>query len=102
MVWDAMKDYKDKDSKQCIAVFEFAKAPPPLSASAVRRGRTQVGLNGYIAISPDTLVTAVVQKSVIRLFQTENGELLETIESTKYGELELRKEILSRESSNRI
>ena len=66
-------------------MYEFAKPPAVLSVSAVKKGRKQEELFGYIAISPDTHITAIIQKHLIRLFRTADGILLETIESTEFG-----------------
>ena len=87
IVWDANKPYTDKDIKPYLSVNEFAKPPVALSVSAAKKGRKQEELIGHISISPDTHVTAIVQKYLIRLFRTSDGSLLETIESTEFGEL---------------
>ncbi|KAI6647275.1 Transducin beta-like protein 2 [Oopsacas minuta] len=89
IIWDTMKSYTDKAIiKPYIAQYEYAKAPPPLSASAIKKGKKQEEIHGYIAISPDTHVTVVIQKSLIRMFKTIDGSLLETIESTEYDEID--------------
>ena len=86
LVWDSIKPFPHKEIKQYMSMFEFAKPPTALSASALKKGRKQEELFGYIAISPDTQITAVVQKYLIRLFRTADGSLLEMIESTEFGE----------------
>ena len=85
IIWDSIKSYTEKELKPFVSQFEFSKPPPPLSTSAIKKGKKQEEIYGYVALSPDTNVTAVVQNSVIRMFRTSDGVLLETIESTEYG-----------------